>query len=193
MVNKQLTGLKDFNIVLKDKNNNQVGHLPFVQALNFEFENTKKPIYNFSQEEFQSVAKGKRLVQGVMVLKQSHINYLQEKNKESTEKTSKALEERLTKYSDSTQSYLRGILKEITTTTTETKSTVPNKSILSKALALLEFEKYRIDLAPSNAKTGKIGFYLADVNFTKVRNIQDISEGSGAVYMEFFANWKLEA
>ncbi len=193
MVNKQLTGLKDFNIVLKDKNNNQVGHLPFVQALNFEFENTKKPIYNFSQEEFQSVAKGKRLVQGVMVLKQSHINYLQEKNKISTEKTSKALEERLTKYSDSTQSYLRGILKEITTTTTETKSTAPNKSILSKALALLEFEKYRIDLAPSNAKTGKIGFYLADVNFTKVRNIQDISEGSGAVYMEFFANWKLEA
>ena len=81
LVNKQLTGLKDFNIVLKDKKNNQVGHLPFVQALNFEFENTKKPIYNFSQEEFQSVAKGKRLVQGVMVLKQSHINYLQETNK----------------------------------------------------------------------------------------------------------------
>ena len=193
MVNKQLTGLKDFNIVLKDKNNSQVGNLPFVQALNFEFENTKKPIYNFSQEEFQSVAKGKRLVQGVMVLKQSHINYLQEKNKISTEKTSKALEERLTKYSDSTQSYLRGILKEITTTTTKTKSTAPNKSILSKALALLEFEQYRIDLAPSNAKTGNIGFYLADVNFTKIRNMQDISEGSGTVYMEFFANWKLEA
>lgn len=193
MVNKQLTGLKDFNIVLKDKNNSKVGHLPFVQALNFEFENTKKPIYNFSQEEFQSVAKGKRLVQGVMVLKQSHINYLQETNKTSTEKTSKALEERLTKYSDSTQSYLRGILKEITTTTTETKSTAPNKSILSKALALLEFEQYRIDLAPSNAKTGNIGFYLADVNFTKIRNMQDISEGSGTVYMEFFANWKLEA
>lgn len=187
MVNKQLSGLKDFNIRLKDSSGKNKGLIPFVQAANFEFENTKRPIYNFSQEEFQSVAKGKRLVQGVLVLKQSHLNYLSEIKTKVT-KNSKGLEERLSKYSEETRAYLTGIIKEIKTN--NTTETAPTKSILEKALKLLDFNDYEIILEPSHLKVGGIGFSLKNVNFTKVKNLQELSE-SGTVYMEFFANWSV--
>lgn len=71
------------NTVLQDENGKQsstteerIKEIALTQTLSYRITENKKPVYGFNQERFQQVIKGKKLLEGAIVIKKSLLNQI---------------------------------------------------------------------------------------------------------------------
>lgn len=191
---KQLVGLSDYQVELT-LNSGEKKIIPFVQGCNMVFSNTKQPIWNFSKEEFQQVARGKKLVEGTIVFKHSQLSFLiksQEKDLEDLEanKRTEAYEKRIARYSNAVKPYIEGILESLVDNQYASNSSAETETSLVMALKLLNYgESLSLSLIPANEDTKKYGIILTSVNFTELQNQEEVAKGSGNIVLKFFSNW----
>ena len=194
---KQLVGLSDYQLelTLSDKSKKII---PYVQGCNLVFSNTKQPIWGFSKEEFQQIARGKKLVEGTIVFKHSQLSFLSKiteeeyKDLENVKKT-KAFEERASRYSNAVKPYIEGMLESLVDNQFDKNTSERVETSLVMALKLLNYGKsIGLTLTPANDDTKKYGVILTNVTFTELQNQEEVAKGSGNIVLKFFSSWTFD-
>lgn len=181
-------GLKDFHLILKHSNSEKI--MLLVQTCNNRFTNSKVPIYSFNNEEFKQVAKGKKLVEGLIVIKQIDLNILKQNfitnNNDNKLKEYKETIKELHEYKSNDENFI----KKINTIEETIKEMIKNESKNEKtSKEILNNEKFEITLQSVDNDNDNSIRTIKEINFTEVSENLDISEPSGVVVYRYFGKW----
>lgn len=185
-------GLKDFILNIKYSGNNNV--MLLVQTFNNRYTNTKMPIYSFSNEEFEQVAKGKKLVEGLIVIKQIDLNMLKQtfitsSSNNELENYKNTIRE-LHSYNITKNIELLKKINEIEEKVNVLISKNNNeKNNKTSNIDLLNNNEFEISLEDVNKKAKTKTRIIKKINFTEVSENLDISEPSGAIVLRYFGSW----
>lgn len=120
-----------------ENGNSDIQELMLTQVFNYKFSENKRPVYGFNKKDYSQVIRGKRLLEGIIVIKKSSISDI---NK---------LFSSLKKVKDSDLNYSKNKIEYLKSTLSNDK-TIQNKLDEYYKRALYEYEVKRINSLNEN-------------------------------------------